>query len=52
MIHPRPEVTFTPKEVAVLEYPEENILHEVLAEFGVTVHAKEETIQGPLIAFK
>jgi hypothetical protein len=31
--HPRPEVSFSPEEVAIFQNAEEGVLHEVLAEF-------------------
>jgi hypothetical protein len=52
MKHPRPEIALTAKEIAILENPIEDVLNQVLTEFGVFVHAVEETKQRFPIALK
>ena len=50
--HPCLEITLSAKQVSIFQDSEESVLHQILAQFLIFVHAIKETIQRPFIAFK
>jgi hypothetical protein len=50
--HPCFEVALSAKEVTVLQYPEENILHQIFTQLSIPVHAIEKAKQRLFIALE